>query len=319
VLDFGVARRIGADSSLTMEGAVLGTPSFMAPEQAAGKTKELGAAADIYSLGAILYFLLTGRPPFVAASPLDTLVQVLEGEVIVPRVINPQVSGDLEQICLRCLEKSPDRRYAAAATLAEDLERFIRDEPVQAQPPGLWPLLIHWMRRQPALVSRLVGLSICVVVAQVTFRYHPTVSLAQHARIVSGLGIWALLSVICQWALDQERWKNLVPFIWVTVDTVCLTATLWLVEALPGPLMGSFLALVALSGLWMRAPLVGLATILSMFAYSLLVFDDFSRHGRLEHPNWHILFLVFLVLTGHAVGFLVHRVRALSRFYGRRL
>lgn len=319
VLDFGVARRIGADSSLTMEGAVLGTPSFMAPEQAAGKTKELGAAADIYSLGAILYFLLTGRPPFVAASPLDTLVQVLEGEVIVPRVINPQVSGDLEQICLRCLEKSPDRRYAAAATLAEDLERFIRDEPVQAQPPGLWPLLLHWMRRQPALVSRLVGLGICVVVAQVTFRYHPTLSLAQHARIVSGLGIWALLSVVCQWALEQERWKNLVPFIWVTVDTVCLTATLWLVEAVPGPLMGSFLALVALSGLWMRAPLVGLATILCVFGYSFLVFDDFSRHGRLEHPNWHILFLVFLVLTGHAVGFLVHRVRALSRFYSRRL
>ena len=114
VSDFGVARRIGADSSLTMEGAVVGTPSFMAPEQAAGQTKELGAAADIYSLGAILYFLLTGRPPFVAASPLDTLVQVLEGEVIVPRVINPLVARDLERICLCCLEKSPESRYAAA-------------------------------------------------------------------------------------------------------------------------------------------------------------------------------------------------------------
>src|SRR5664279_50962 len=224
VSDFGLARRIGADSSLTMEGTVLGTPSFMAPEQAAGKTKELSAAADIYSLGAILYFLLTGRPPFVAASPLDTLVQVLEGEVIVPRVINPRVARDLEQICLRCLEKSPDRRYAAAATLAEDLERFVRDEPVQARPPGLRPLLLHWMRRQPALVSRLVGLGICVVVAQVTYLYHPSVTLAQHVRIVSMLGIWALLSVICQWALERERGKNLVPFVWVAVDTVCLTA-----------------------------------------------------------------------------------------------
>lgn len=134
-------------------------------------------------------------------------------------------------------------------------------------------------------MSRLVGLGICVVVAQVTFRYHPTLSLAQHARIVSGLGIWALLSVICQWALEQERWKNLVPFIWVTVDTVCLTATLWLVEAVPGPLMGSFLALVALSGLWMHAPLVGLATILSVFGYSFLVFDDFSRHGGWNIPT----------------------------------
>jgi serine/threonine-protein kinase len=319
VSDFGVARRIGADSSLTVEGAVLGTPSFMAPEQAAGRTKELSAAADIYSLGAILYFLLTGRPPFVAASPLDTLVQVLEGEVIVPRVINPRVARDLEQICLRCLEKAPERRYAAAATLAEDLERFVRDEPVQARPPGLRPLLLHWMRRQPALVSRLVGLGICVVVAQVTYLYHPSVTLAQHVRIVSMLGIWALLSVICQWALERERGKNLVPFVWVAVDTVCLTAILWLDEAMPGPLMGSFLALVALSGLWFRAPLVGLATILSMLGYSFLVFDDSVRHQRLEKLNWHVVFLVFLVLTGHAVGYLVHRVRALSRFYDRRL
>jgi eukaryotic-like serine/threonine-protein kinase len=205
VLDFGLARRIGADSSLTLEGAVLGTPSFMAPEQAAGKTKELGAAADIYGLGAILYFLLTGRPPFVAASPLDTLVQVLEGEVIVPRVINPSLSRDLERICLRCLEKLPGRRYPTAGALAEDLERFVRGEPVQARPPGLRPFVVHWARRQPALVSRLVGLGLCLVIAQVTFHFYPSVSLAQHTRIVSALGIWVLLSMICQWALEQER------------------------------------------------------------------------------------------------------------------
>jgi serine/threonine-protein kinase len=319
VSDFGLARRIGADSSLTMAGAVLGTPSFMAPEQAAGKTKELSAAADIYSLGAILYFLLTGRPPFLAASPLDTLVQVLEGEVIVPRVINPRVMRDLERICLRCLEKSPERRYAEAATLAEDLERFVREEPVQARPPGLKPFLLHWMRRQPALVSRLLGLGICVAIAQVTFHYRPTVSLAQHTRIVSALGIWALLSVLCQWALEQERWSKLVPFLWAAVDTVCLTAALWLDEAMPGPLIASFPVLVAVSGLWFRAPLVGLTTILAMLGYSFLVFDDFSRHRRLEQMNWHVVFLVLLVLTGCAVAYQVHRVRALSRFYDRRL
>lgn len=318
VSDFGVARRIGADSSLTMEGAVVGTPSFMAPEQAAGQTKKLGAAADIYSLGAILYFLLTGRPPFVAASPLDTLVQVLEGEVIVPRVINPLVARDLERICLCCLEKSPQSRYAAAATLAEDLERFVRDKPVQARPPGWKSFLIHWMRRQPALVSRLIGLGICVAVAQVKFHYHPAVSLAEHARIVSALGIWALLSVICQWALERERWSKLVPFLWVAVDTVCLTAALWFDEGMPGPLLASFVVLVAMSGLWFRAPLVGLATSLAILGYGFLVCDDFIRHHQLEHLNWHIVFLVFLVLTGCAVAYQVHRTQALSRFYDRR-
>ena len=318
VLDFGLARRIGADSSLTMEGAVLGTPSFMAPEQAAGKTKELGAAADIYGLGAILYFLLTGRPPFVAASPLDTLAQVLEGEVIVPRVINPRVARALERICLRCLEKSPESRYATAGALAEDLERFVRDEPVQARPPGLRSLLLHWMRQQPALVSRLIGLGICIVIAQMTFHYHPTLSLAEHTRIVSALGIWALLSVICQWALEQERWSKFVPFIWATVDAVCLTAILWLDEAMPGPLTGCFPVLVAQSGLWFRAPLVAVTTLLAMLGYTFLVFDDFFRHHRLEHVNWHVAFLVLLVLTGCAVAYQVHRVRALSRFYNRR-
>jgi eukaryotic-like serine/threonine-protein kinase len=318
ILDFGVARRMGADSSLTADGAVLGTPSFMAPEQAAGRTKELSAAADIYSLGAILYFLLTGRPPFTAASPLDTLVQVLEGEVIVPRVINSRVPRDLEQICLRCLEKSPERRYAAAATLAEDLERFARDEPVQARPPGIKPFLLHWMRRQPALVSRLVGLGICVAVAQVTFEYFPSVKGAQHLHIVSALVIWALLSVLCQWALERECWSRLVPFLWVATDAACLTGALWLDEAMPGPLISSYFALVALSGLWFRAPLVALATLLSMLGYCLLLCDYSPQHGGWQHVNWHILFLVMLALTGSAVAYVVHRVRALSRFYGHR-
>jgi serine/threonine-protein kinase len=291
----------------------------MAPEQAAGRTKELSAAADIYSLGAILYFLLTGRPPFAAASTLDTLVQVLEGEVIVPRVINPLVARDLERICLCCLEKSPESRYATAGDLAEDLERFIREEPVQARLPGFKSFLVHWVRCQPALVSRLVGLSICVVVAQLTFHYHPTLSLFEHAWIVSALAIWALLSIVCQWAIERERWIKLVPFIWVTVDAVCLTVILWLDRASPGPLIASFLVLVALSGLWFRASLVGLAAVLSSLGYSLLVFGDFIRHHRLEQLNWHFVYLVLLMLTGCAVAYLVHRIQALSRFYDRRI
>jgi serine/threonine-protein kinase len=303
VLDFGLARRIGTDSSLTMEGAVLGTPSFMAPEQAAGKTKELGPAADIYSLGAVLYFLLTGRAPFVAGSPLDTLVQVLEGEVIVPRVINPRLARDLERICLRCLEKSPELRYPTAAALADDLERFLRQEPVQARPPGLRAFLLHWVRREPALASRLIGLGICLVIAQVTFRYHPSVSLAEHTRIISVLRLWALLSFFCQRALEHEHWSKVVPFLWAVVDAVCLTAVLWLIEAMPGPLTGAFPVLVATSGLWFRAPVVAATTLLSILGYTFLVFGDIYHQHQLEHVNWHVAFLVMLALTGCAVAY----------------
>lgn len=318
ILDFGLARHIGADSTLTVEGAVMGTPSFMAPEQAAGKTKDLGAAADIYSLGAILYFLLTGQPPFAAASPLDTMVQVLEGEVIVPRMINPTVARDLERICLRCLEKSPGQRYPSAGALSEDLERFGRDEPVQARPPGFRPLMLHWVRRQPALVARLLGLGICAAIAQVTYSYHPTVSLGLHMRILGTLAFWALGSVVCQWALERERWSRAVPFIWVSADTVCLTVVLWLDEAMPGPLSASFLVWVAISGLWFRVRLVGFTTLLAALGYSSLLVEYFSRHRTVEQLNWHVVFLVLLVLTGCAVGYQVHRVRALSRFYSAR-
>ena len=130
VTDFGLAKRVIGDSSLTLDGTVLGTPSFMAPEQAAGKAGQVTTAADIYGLGAVLYYLLTGRPPFVAESPLDTLVQVLEGETISPRTLNPRLSPELERICRCCLEKSPADRYASAADLASDLERFLRGEPL---------------------------------------------------------------------------------------------------------------------------------------------------------------------------------------------
>jgi WD40 repeat protein len=162
VTDFGLAKRVEGDSGLTRTGAVMGTPSYMAPEQAEGK-KAVGPPADVYALGAILYEMLTGRPPFRAATALDTILQVIADDPVSPRRLNAQVPRDLETVALKCLEKSPGRRYASAALLAEDLRRWQAGEPIAARPAGRLERAVKWARRRPAAAAA-VALGAALVV-----------------------------------------------------------------------------------------------------------------------------------------------------------
>src|SRR5205823_14693911 len=148
--DFGLAKLIEKDSTITKTMAVLGTPSYISPEQAAGKTKDLTVAADVYGLGAVLYELLTRQPPFAGGTTLETIRQVLEKEPRRPSDFNPKVDRDLQTVCLKCLEKDPKRRYDSAAALAEDLERWRRREPISARPSSAIEKAIKWVRRHPA-------------------------------------------------------------------------------------------------------------------------------------------------------------------------
>jgi WD40 repeat protein len=151
VTDFGLAKRVQGASQVTVRGQVLGTPSYMPPEQAAGKADEVGAAADIYSLGALLYCLLSGRPPFQAANSVDTLRQVLEQEPVPLRSLNSAVTRDLETICMKCLQKESVKRYQTAKQLADDLGRFLRGEPIRARPVRNAERLWRWCRRNPTI------------------------------------------------------------------------------------------------------------------------------------------------------------------------
>jgi|GEM_PF-6934824 len=156
VTDFGLARRAESNSDLTRTGAVMGTPSYMPPEQAAGKTSQVGPLSDVYSLGAILYCLLTGRPPFQADSPLGTLMQVLEQEPVAPRFLNRSIPLDAEAICLKCLKKNPAHRYSTAEALARDLENLLHGYPVDARShTKLWRVST-WTYRSPALTIAML-------------------------------------------------------------------------------------------------------------------------------------------------------------------
>jgi len=164
VTDFGLARNLANDSDLTVSGQVHGTPSFMPPEQASGQRGKVGVTSDVYSLGAILYHALTGRPPFMGQSVAETLKQVENTEPNAPRLLNPRIPRDLETICLKCLQKEPGKRYSSAQELARELGRFLCDESIHAHPVGRPEKIWRWCRRKPAIAGMAAGIVLLALI-----------------------------------------------------------------------------------------------------------------------------------------------------------
>lgn len=182
VTDFGVSKNIGSEGP-TRTGAVLGTPSYMSPEQAEGK-KEVGPSADVWALGAVLYACLTGRPPFQAATPLDTIMQVVSDDPIPPRKLNSAVPSDLETICLKCLRKQPEGRYSSAAAVADDLKRWLDGRPIAARPVSRLEKALSWCRREPVTASLIGALALLILAGGtlVTWQWRIAVEALGQAR-----------------------------------------------------------------------------------------------------------------------------------------
>lgn len=167
IADFGLAKNTAVESGLTATGQILGTPSFMSPEQASGKLEDAGPLVDVYALGAILYAMLTGRPPFQAASVMETLSQVVDSEPVSPKTLNAEVGTDLETICLKCLDKHSERRYASARDVADELNRFLMNKPILARPASRLSLVRRWCKRNPLGTTIIAMVSLITIISPI--------------------------------------------------------------------------------------------------------------------------------------------------------
>lgn len=257
VTDFGLAKRIEDDSSLTHTGAILGTPTYMAPEQAAGSRGRIGPTSDVYSLGAILYQMLTGRPPLQGASAMETVLLVLEQEPLPPRLLNPRADASLEMMALRCLQKPPDLRYPSAKALADDLRAFLADEPIAARSGRFGHVVARWLSEtHHAVVLENWGLlwmwhsAVLLLICAVTdtMRWQQITSPLPYAAIwVAAMGAWALIF----WTLRRRSGpvtfiERQIAHIWAgSVITIALLFPIELLLGLPTLSLSPVLGLVS--------------------------------------------------------------------------
>lgn len=322
VTDLGLAKALMDDSTETATGLILGTPCYMAPEQAAGHRGSIGPLSDVYSLGALLYEMLTGRPPFFEDTPMETVMQVIQGEPLGPRQISKNIPRQLELICLKCLSKTPQQRYASAEELRDDLSRYLRGETVQAKPPNLYQGTLRAIRRRPALSARWGVLGVFLVVESVNYRLGG-VPPDFHRTVLFLMAIWALISFLGQWLIETRRRVVHACYLWGTLDALMLHAVLEEAAGVASPLVVGYPILIAASAIWLHRRFVWYITGLCALSYLTLVVEFYQTGKVLQiYPGFptrfdrHIIFLVMLFSLATLLCYLIRRIQSLRRFCG---
>ena len=308
IVDFGLARRLDGASITTHPGAILGTPAYMAPEQASGEP--VNATADLYSLGTILYELLTGKPPLKGPTLHETIQLLLHQEPTPPRMLVRGVPRELERICLRCLEKRPDKRYQSAIELADDLARWQRGDELSTASRNHLDRLRRWGRRRPEIAARLAGQVAITLITQINFFLRETNPRpAIHWTITSFELLWIVATIALSSLEHPQRPVVWFRAIWSLLDVILLTALLEILDAAGSSLIVGYALLIVASGFWNRASLVALTTALSVLGYALLLASAHMRDLDLAAQNRPSIVIPALILLGVMLARQVRRCR----------
>jgi len=305
VTDFGLAKVFENDGTKTQTGTVIGTPAYMAPEQAWGTPDDVTAQSDIYGLGAIFYELLTGRTPFPEENPLDQMLRLRDAEPIPVRRLQVNLPIEYEQVCMRCLEKRNIDRYASAVELADDLNRVRHREPITIPAIGLWQRLRRWSRRNPPLASHLAAFVVMALIVQ-TANIIAGEERAPYRPVMAVLAIWTGVCYTLQQLLHRDI--DAVRFVWIAMDAALFTAAVVYAEGPVESLLVGYSLLIVASSMWFQPELVWVMTATSAVAYCVLLNIRGAEGTPIHYPY---IVIGILIVVGGIVAALVRRVRML--------
>jgi len=314
VTDFGLAKRVDMQSDFTHSGQIIGSPGYMSPEQASGATHKIDSRTDIYGLGAVMYALLTGRPPIEADNLFDAIDRICNTQPISPRKHNRDCSRAIETICLKCLHKSQSARYADMRSLADDLEAVLHNEPIKARPLNPIERLIYWARQKP-------GLSSTLAVVIVFFGYHFVLSYLLQEPIsaqpwfrIFSVGIAAAASsgaFVFQRLYERPQSRRQAIYGWMTWNTLILTVLLVASTGASSPMTLIYLLLIAASATLYEKGLVGYTMALAIGGYLTQVGFDLLNRPEAELDGYRIAcMLLTMVVLGMIQYFVVRRIRS---------